>query len=431
VNLVDPVPEAGNRFREPLVGRQAHIGCERCHGPGALHVSEQKAGVLVSGTDTAIVNPKRLPAPLREDVCRQCHLQGELRVGRRGLGVFDYRPGLPLGLFVTVFVRPPDVVDYHKSVGQVEQMAVSRCYAGSGGQLGCTSCHDPHASPAPSAKAGFYRGRCLTCHQDKGCSLPGAARQLLADACTACHMPKAASANIAHTAVTDHRILRTLPQPRPDGRPPGGLPIVVAPGPGTDIAGLEELDRDLGIALASVARRLGGDNPGALTADAVRRLTTATARHPSDMDAWAALAGSHLALGDQAAALAAAERAAATPLASDAVLDLAAGAAAQARRPELALEYARRAVAVNPAHPDYRVRLADILLQTERFPEAEAELRGLLDACPSHIVARTLLAVALHMQGRARDAVAEVERAARIAPPQSNALWAMFRSRIR
>jgi hypothetical protein len=37
---VEPVPGAINSYKEPLFPGQVAIGCERCHGPGGLHVDE-------------------------------------------------------------------------------------------------------------------------------------------------------------------------------------------------------------------------------------------------------------------------------------------------------------------------------------------------------------------------------------------------------
>ena len=76
--------------------------------------------------DDTIVNPRRLEPALREAVCQQCHLQGRLRIQRRGREPFDFRPGLPLHLFWSVFVQPPEATRDRKAVTHVEQMMASR-----------------------------------------------------------------------------------------------------------------------------------------------------------------------------------------------------------------------------------------------------------------------------------------------------------------
>jgi len=50
-----------------------------------------------------------------------------------GLNVYEFRPGLPFEQFVTVFVRPLEVAEMHRSVGQFEQLEQSRCTTAAGG----------------------------------------------------------------------------------------------------------------------------------------------------------------------------------------------------------------------------------------------------------------------------------------------------------
>ncbi len=218
-NRVEPVEHTLAHYREPIFHGHA-IGCQRCHGPGELHVEGQQRGDIHESPDPTIVNPGRLEPALREAVCQQCHLLGEARIVRRGRALFDYRPGLPLELFLSIFVRPPEKRIGEKSVGHVEQMYASGCFRGSGGKLGCISCHDPHEAPSPAERVAFYRDRCLRCHGESACSLPVDTRRqkIAGDSCINCHMPRGDSANISHAAVTDHRIPRDParpPQPRP------------------------------------------------------------------------------------------------------------------------------------------------------------------------------------------------------------------------
>ena len=79
-NRFDHVEGTENRYRQPIFQGQA-IGCERCHGPGELHVRRPSKS---SRSPPNIVNPARLTPALRDSVCQQCHLQGDIRVVREG-----------------------------------------------------------------------------------------------------------------------------------------------------------------------------------------------------------------------------------------------------------------------------------------------------------------------------------------------------------
>src|SRR5260370_1455425 len=71
------VEHAESRYHEPLFRQGSAIGCERCHGPGELHVHRREDSAWMGGGfDETIVNPGRLEPALREAVCQQCHLQG-------------------------------------------------------------------------------------------------------------------------------------------------------------------------------------------------------------------------------------------------------------------------------------------------------------------------------------------------------------------
>src|SRR4051794_28268930 len=65
--------------------KEAAIGCERCHGPGSLHVEHHAAKKPVTGAfDDTIVNPAHLPRELAEAVCSQCHLRSSASILVRG-----------------------------------------------------------------------------------------------------------------------------------------------------------------------------------------------------------------------------------------------------------------------------------------------------------------------------------------------------------
>jgi Tfp pilus assembly protein PilF len=440
VDSVDPVRGTVNRYRRPhpnpppesgegRVGGHA-IGCERCHGPGELHVDSRERGEVPDGLDPTIVNPAHLEPYLREAVCEQCHLQGKTQILKAGRDLFDYRPGLPLHLFWSVFVAAPELTDNHKSVTTVEQMHTSKCFQKSGGAFGCISCHDPHELPAPEERASYYRDRCLRCHEPpsplplspggRGVGVRGAGasprrhepaararagaaprapacsederrRQQKEDSCIACHMRRLTSSDIAHTANTDHRLLRRpdeAEQPHgPRGLEPGALPMVhfhqdlVAP----DDQGAA---RDRGIALAQYAVDLH-DREAAQ--QALDLLDAALREWPDDVAAQEARANALAAAGDMDAGVVAYDAVVAKAPNDENFILQAAALAEQTGRPEKAAEYYRRALVLNPDRAQTYVGLARTDMARRDWAHAILELEAGLRLNPFEVEARTLL----------------------------------------
>jgi len=289
----DPADEL--RVIEPVFPNGLGIGCQRCHGPGSEHVKnpghfEQVKhadlnDIVEVRLDPTIVNPAHLTPMLREAVCWQCHLEGDVRVQRRGRQRYDFRPGLPLESFVAVFDDPTDAT-YDHVVNHVEQMVQSQCYKKSSGpkQMGCVSCHDPHEKPPPEKQTAFYRKACLNCHKDKSCSLP--LPQRLAknreDSCVACHMTSFATSNVQHVSSTDHRVPRK-PLPRHIGDGPIGMrmgPIheLVSVFEHHNVKNDPEVDRDKALASA-ILTRIGRP----LVVPMNREFEEAIERNPDDL----------------------------------------------------------------------------------------------------------------------------------------------------
>jgi tetratricopeptide (TPR) repeat protein len=431
-NHVVPVEHTRNRY-EGLILLDATIGCERCHGPGELHAREREAGADVTGLDTSIVNPRRLEPALRESVCQQCHLQGDTRILRRGRQTFDFRPALPLQLFWSVFVRPAELTDNYKAVSEVEQMNASRCFRDSKRELGCISCHDPHVLPAADQRVSYYRGRCLQCHQEAACSLSAAQRreQRPDDSCIACHMPPLASSTAAHTALTDHRILRRAergadrPAPRP-GLRIGEMPLVSFYHDQRD-PNDPSVGRDKGLALIETARLPNPDEARAhLGRAALPLLRAAVKDWPGDIPAREGEAYALWLHGRQQEALDAYEGVLARAPQREQALADAGTLAEMLHRPQAAIAYWRRAVAVNPWDPDYHASLARLLAESQEWPAAITECEALLRLEPNNVPTRRTLITCCLRSGDEERARRELDSLLALQPENAGELRRWF-----
>jgi hypothetical protein len=442
-NQVRPIEGSINRYEKPVFNGYA-IGCERCHGPGGRHIMDPGRKDPTIGADITIVNSRHLRPELRAAVCEQCHITGEARVLHRGRGLFDFRPGLPLEAFWSIYVGEADPEEPQKAVSHVEQMYLSRCFlrseekpAEGKRKLGCTSCHDPHQHVGTEERVAYYRQQCLECHHEKGCSVPEATRRLTVndDSCIDCHMPRYPASDIAHTAATNHRIVRRPGKNAPAGtgqpkREPGLLSFYQERLDSKD----KELERDLGIALVHmmVQRYAQGKTPPAGTDRRALALLEAALRNdPEDLPAAEARAEALSLLNHPKEALAAYETVLSKAPRREASLMGAAMLAQSQHQRESALAYWRRAADVNPWQSYYRASLAELLAEQKAWTEARPQCEAWLRLDPSSMEARVLWVRCLVNTGDKASARAEFTRIERLHPPDLPLLQARFTVELR
>lgn len=412
----EPIPFLEGKYASLPPG----IGCERCHGPGALHAEERASGTPSDSTyDDTIVNPSDLPFERRLDVCEQCHLHTPVRVLREGQGAFDYVPSQALEDHAAFF-KTRGSIDI---VSHADRLRQSRCFVATrptDQPLECATCHHPHRS---ERTPGARNAACQACHPGSVLARNLAGSGSLPDHtptadCVECHMPTVRERAIPHGTFTDHWIrvtTRSASQPpvahdsdEPveafyerdrTGREAGvyqamGEIMYATRAPDLDLlrAATAALDRDLGgdttradaLFLLGVAYRQLGR-----TDDAVRALEMAVRVDGNRPERLHALARAYESAGRDAATI--------------------------VRLYEQALE-------LQPALAWIRTEYADFLLGQGQVGEAEAAYRTALAERPSLHVAAFNLGTLLIGQGRLGEAADAFRDAVRLDPLVAGAL---------
>jgi predicted CXXCH cytochrome family protein len=226
------LPDARNHYAAAPFA-SGGITCSACHGDGSAHIATHGKAQLI---DINTLGPVR-----RDSVCLSCHLEGQVAVTRFGKRPEEFHPGDNLFDYTVFFVHKDESGSGGRATSQWEALLRSKCKQASGNRMTCTTCHDPHSSPAPEQRVAFYRQKCLQCHNQ-----PGFAVSHHADNpdCTACHMGRPPTSDIAHEQLTDHWIVRRIDTKSPPAAKSGELVTV----------GEEPVDsRDLGLAYAQLA----------------------------------------------------------------------------------------------------------------------------------------------------------------------------------
>ncbi len=205
------------------------INCERCHGPGSIHVSRKQKGEKIDTSkfiDYSIVNPGKLNIQQQFDLCQRCHLQGNA-VLKDGKSFYDFKPGMVLSDFWTVFLpKYENAEEEFIMASHADRLKMSACFLETSGKISnssnpqtlkplkpykqaltCVTCHNPHVSVKQTGKE-IFNNACNKCHSTETtfCSEKSAVRKQKSDNCISCHMPRSGSIDIPHVTVTDHFI---------------------------------------------------------------------------------------------------------------------------------------------------------------------------------------------------------------------------------
>jgi len=164
------------------------ISCERCHGPGGEHVARYRSeSPPRSASDSAIVNPAKLPRERQMDVCSLCHAG----IGNSLTPPLSFVAGDELARYLQIpKIEPNAHLDVHGS--QVQLLERSRCFQSSPAMT-CTTCHDVHR---PQRDLAAFASNCLACHKVESCRIFPKLGHGIDRQCVTCHMPLQETAQI-------------------------------------------------------------------------------------------------------------------------------------------------------------------------------------------------------------------------------------------
>jgi Tfp pilus assembly protein PilF len=439
-NAYPDVPAGSDAYSAPQVYPEQlpeGTGCQRCHGPGAEHVRRALGGVeLPERVRESIVNPGRLPAERRADVCFECHLQPSVAlfgVRRFGRGDYSFRPGESLEdyeVHVDVDEAGQARADRFEINHHPYRLRQSRCYLESGGALSCLTCHDPHVKVPPAERAAHYRAACLTCHPVDQCgraamvAAGGTVPAIDPGDCAGCHMAKRRTQDVVQVVMTDHLIRRRpggeeLLTPRAE-RDPRLLSVEFLWPARAPTGALGQVYLADTLVRAAAGGAAGG---------AIDRLARAlAAARPAEPDPYLDLARAWLGQRRYADAAAALEPVLARDRDDPQAREWLAVARAGQGKIDEAIALLSRLVATHPGRPEAEVNLGLLLAGRGRLTEAIEHYRAAIDARPVQVAAWYRLGDAQVEAGRPDAAVAAYRRALELDPRLGEAYVALGRT---
>jgi hypothetical protein len=394
------------------------IGCERCHGPGALHVAERQKGAADTTGDNTIVNSARLPLERRLDVCEQCHVHTAVTVLREGQTAFDFVPSQTLSDHAAFF-KVAGSIDIVSHADRLRQSACFLATRRTARPLECATCHNPHAA-VPERET--RNQACLGCHAPDSLQHQVAASSRpahTADAdCVTCHMPKVQERTVPHGTFTDHWIRVVDREPaRSVVRRNGDRPI--EPYFERDRTG-PEAQRYQG--LGEIVYATQANDGKALSAGAAK-LERALRRDSTPADALFFLGAAYEQLGNTAASMRAYERSVRADSSHPERLRALAIAYQRAGRAYTDVEgLYQHALKLQPALAWVRAEYADFLHSLGRAAEARDNYQQAIAEQPSLAVARFNLGTLLAEAGQEQSAAEQFGEALRRDPGVAEAL---------
>ncbi|MEM8668780.1 MAG: multiheme c-type cytochrome [Planctomycetota bacterium] len=155
---------------QTVVNLTPSVNCEKCHGPGSVHVAQARK---MKKPPPYSIGKKEWDAESEIQLCGDCHRM-PAAISRKELREYP----APLTRF--------------QPIGMLR----SECYLESNDTMKCTTCHSPHTTVA-AFDTDFYVRKCIQCHDPNQSSQSDQKPHTLcsvnqSSGCIECHMPATA-----------------------------------------------------------------------------------------------------------------------------------------------------------------------------------------------------------------------------------------------